>query len=117
MKLLIAGSICIDNYNFTNHVGDNVDLIINGGADGFDKTVNAFADEHGLSKLILRPNHKQYGDDALYYRDKQMVEICDSILLIWNGKSQEIINIINFATKLEKPIKVILYTEQVKMRG
>ncbi len=109
MKLLIVGSRVIKDFDLSEHVGEDVDLIISRGLDGIDAIAEEYADKSGLSKLILRPNYKRYGKAASVLRDKHAVDICDSILVIWNGRSQEANHVIRYANKYNKPILILLY--------
>ena len=53
MKLLIAGSRSITNFDISPYIPENVELIISGGASGVDTLAEQYADEHKISKLIL----------------------------------------------------------------
>ena len=45
MKLLIAGSRSIENFDLTNYIPPETDLIISGGAKGIDEIAENFADQ------------------------------------------------------------------------
>lgn len=109
MKLLVSGSQCIRNFDLSEYINNDTTLIISGGNVGIDTIAEEYADKHGISKLILRPNYKIYPDSASFIRDEQMVDICDAVLLIWDGKSQDIIHIIKCVNKLCKPIRIFLF--------
>ena len=61
MKLLIAGSRSIKEYDFKKYIPEGTTLIITGGAAGVDTLAEKYADELGLSKLIIRPKYDVYG--------------------------------------------------------
>ena len=61
MKLLIAGSRCIKEFNLEKYVPDETTMIITGGADGIDTLAEKIADKKQISKLILRPQYSIYG--------------------------------------------------------
>ena len=109
MKLLVSGSQSITNFDLSEYINNDTTLIISGGNIGIDTIAEEYADKHGISKLILRPNYKIYPDSASTMRDEQMVDICDAVLLIWDGKSQDIIHIIKCVNKLCKPIRIFLF--------
>ena len=88
MKLLIAGSRSIKEFDLRNYIPDNVDLIISGGACGIDKEAENYADKYKISKLILRPDYKTYGKSAPLKRNEIMVNLDDYVLVIWDGKSK-----------------------------
>ena len=53
MKLLIAGSRSIIDFDLSAHIPEGVDLIISGGAVGIDTLAEQYADAHGIAKLII----------------------------------------------------------------
>ena len=64
MKLLIAGSRSITEFDLTGRVGADVELIICGGAKGIDLVAERYADKKRISKLVLYPNYSLYGRAA-----------------------------------------------------
>lgn len=107
MKLMIAGSRSIKNFDLAPHVPSNVDIIITGGASGIDAAAERYADEKRLSKLILRPDYARYGKAAPLKRNCQMVDVADHILVIWDGVSRGSAHTVAYAKKQGKPITVI----------
>ena len=65
MKLLIAGSRSIENFDLTNYIPPETDLIISGGAKGIDEIAENFADQHKISKLIIYPRYDIWKSRAL----------------------------------------------------
>ena len=100
MKLLIAGSREIQDFDFTPHIPPNITLIISGGAIGIDTLAEQYADKHKISKLILRPNYETYGKHAPFIRNQDMVNIADQVLVIWNEKSKGTYHTIQYARKI-----------------
>ena len=88
MILLIAGSRSITDYDLSPHIPEDTDLIVSGGASGVDELAERYADAHRISKLILRPRYDLYSRAAPIKRNAEMVEICDRVLIIWDGKSK-----------------------------
>ena len=107
MKLLIAGSRGITEYNLAPHIPVDTDLIISGGAKGVDTLAEQYADSKRISKLILRPRYDLYRRAAPIKRNERMVELCDSVLVIWDGKSKGTKRTIDYAAKLGKPVNII----------
>lgn len=108
MKLLIAGSRSITDFDLTPYIPQDVELIISGGADGVDTLAENYADKHKISKLILRPNYSRYKRSAPLKRNEEMVDIADSVLVIWNGKSKGTSHTVRYAQKNEKDLRIIL---------
>lgn len=107
MKLLIAGSRGITDYDLSPHIPEDTDLIIAGGANGVDTLAEQYADSKRISKLILRPRYDRFKRAAPIKRNEAMVEICDRVLVIWDGKSKGTKHTITYAEKLGKPIDII----------
>ena len=106
MKLLIAGSRGIENFDLSEYVPPETELIISGGAKGIDSVAEKYADEHGIKKIIIRPCYERYGRAAPIKRNEKMVELCDIALIVWDGSSKGTSYTINYASKMGK--KVIL---------
>ena len=107
MKLLIVGSRSITNFSLSEYVPKDTTLIISGGAGGVDTLAEKYADEHRLSKLILRPKYERYGQGAPIKRNEQMVELCDEVLVIWDGVSRGSKHTADYARKRGKPLTVV----------
>ena len=109
MKLLIVGSRSITEYDLKKHIPSETNLIITGGAKGIDALAEEYADKKRISKLILRPQYELYGRAAPLKRNEKMVELCDMVLIIWDGHSKGTEYTMRYAKKIGK--KVILITE------
>ncbi|MBO7303163.1 MAG: hypothetical protein J6U68_03145 [Clostridia bacterium] len=110
MKLLIAGSRSIKEYDLEKHIPEEITMIITGGADGIDTLAEKYADKKRISKLILRPQYELYGKFAPLKRNEKMVELCDMVLIVWDGCSKGAKYTIDYANKIGK--KVILVVER-----
>ena len=53
MKLLIAGSRKIEDFDISKYVTNEIDVILSGGAKGVDTIAEEFADKNKLSKMIM----------------------------------------------------------------
>ena len=104
MKILIAGSRNIKDFDFTELVPEETELIVTGGANGIDKCAEAFADLHGISKLVLRPNYKKYRKAAPLLRNRMMVDICDIAIIVWDGTSRGTKYTIDYAKETGKKV-------------
>ena len=113
MKLLVAGSRRIKEYDLQGLVPEGVTLIITGGASGIDEIAEQYADRRKISKLVLRPRYEIYGKGAPLRRNEKMVDICDMVLVIWDGKSRGARYTIEYAEKMGKTVKVITVPEKL----
>ena len=107
MKALIVGSRSITEFDLSKIMTPDVEMIISGGAKGVDALAERYADEHKLSKLIMRPRYDRYGRAAPLKRNEQMVDMADVVLVLWDGVSRGAQYTIRYAEHKGKPITVI----------
>ena len=107
MKLLIAGSRSIIDFDLSGYIPEDTELIISGGAGGVDTLAEKYADKNKISKLIHRPDYKRYGRGAPLKRNEVMIDEADRVLVIWDGKSKGTKYTIDYARKKGKPIEVV----------
>ena len=88
MKLMIAGSRSIQEFNLTPYIPAETHCIICGGARGTDHLAEEYADRHRLSKYIIRPLYSLYGRAAPIKRNLQMVDMADAVLVVWTAFPQ-----------------------------
>lgn len=112
MKLLIAGSRSITQVDLSLYVPAETELIISGGAKGVDSIAEEFADSHKISKLILRPEYQKYKRAAPLIRNEKMIDICDKILVFWDGKSRGTKYTIDYAKKNKKQIEIVIIAKK-----
>ena len=107
MKLLIVGSRGIKDFDLSNYVPSDTDVIISGGANGVDTLAEIYADKMKLSKIIIRPGYDLYGRAAPIKRNEIMVDMADEVLVIWDGKSKGTKYTVDYATRKTKQVKII----------
>ena len=107
MKLLIAGSRSITDFDLSPYIPKEVTEIISGGANGIDTLAEIYADKHKISKHIIRPEYQKYGNAAPIKRNHDMVDICDKVLVIWDGKSKGTESTVKYAIKCQKEIILV----------
>ena len=109
MKLLIVGSRSLTDFDLAPHIPDGVDEIISGGASGIDTLAERYADSHRISKHIIRPKYHLYKKAAPVKRNREMVDIADEVLVIWDGSSKGALSTIKYAQSINKLMKVVEY--------
>ena len=107
MKLLIIGSRSITDFDLSPYISSDVDTVISGGADGVDSLAEQYADQHRLSKYIVRPRYDLYGRAAPLKRNEKMIDMSDAVLVIWDGHSKGTQYSIKYAKKKDKPITIV----------
>ena len=107
MKLMIAGSRSIADFDLSPYVSADVDTIISGGACGIDSLAERYADQHRLSKYVLRPRYGLWGRYAPLKRNEEMVRMADAVLIIWDGRSKGTEYTLKYAKKINKPITLV----------
>lgn len=109
MKLLIAGSRSITDFNLSPYISADVDTIISGGANGIDSLAEQYADLHRLSKYIVRPRYNLYGRGAPLKRNELMVDLADAVLIVWDSRSKGTQYTLKYAKKKNKPVTLIQF--------
>jgi len=107
MKLLIAGSRSIKDFDLTPYISSEIDTIISGGADGVDSLAEKYADSHRLSKYIMLPRYDLYGRAAPLKRNEQMVDMADAVLIVWDGHSKGTLYTLKYSEKRNKPVTLV----------
>lgn len=108
MKLAIIGSRDCPPIDIMAHLKALPDSIISGGARGADTYARIFAHEHNIPITELLPDYRIYGKGAPLIRDRAIVEQCDAVLAFWNGHSRGTAYTIDYARRLNKPIKIVM---------
>ena len=107
MKLMIAGSRSIQEFNLAPYIPAETHCIICGGARGIDRLAEEYADRRRLSKYIVRPLYSIYGRSAPIKRNRQMVDMADAVLVVWEGVSTGTQYTMRYAKEANKPLTII----------
>lgn len=114
-RVLIAGCRDFNDYGFAKKYIDYYlsdirkqyrIIIISGGANGADKLGEHFADENKMKCEYCYPDWEKYGKSAGPRRNFEMVKKSDYIICFWDGKSRGTKSTIEFAQKLQKPLRI-----------
>ena len=111
MKVMVVGSRNIESFDISEYIPADAELIISGGAKGMDSIAEKYADQHRVSKLILRPNYKVYGKAAPIKRNECMVDLADYVLIVWDGASRGTMHTLNYVKKKNKQYQLIVLSQ------
>jgi predicted Rossmann fold nucleotide-binding protein DprA/Smf involved in DNA uptake len=115
MKLIIAGSRTIQDYNVTvagfsqmlyEYPSIHIDTIISGCADGPDTHGIQIAKMNGLHVKKFPANWAKDGKKAGFIRNEKMAAYGDMLLAIWDGKSSGTKHMISCMSALGKPVYI-----------
>lgn len=105
--VLVTGSRTINNIDISQYLG-NVTHILTGGAMGVDTLAIKYAEENKILHTEIKPDYNKYGKAAPVIRDKEMVNIAERVIAIWDGKSKGTKHTIDFAKKRGIPIEIFI---------
>lgn len=114
MKVIIAGSRTIKNYDVTarwiKFCPFDITEIVSGGAiEGPDAHAIKFANANGFPLKVMKADWS-LGEYAGHIRNEAMGDYADCLLAIHDRVSKGTLHMIQYMRKLRKPVRVIPYT-------
>lgn len=120
MKLIIAGSRSITDYEYTKTVIDttirnlnlNVTEVVSGGAKGIDTLGERWAKENNIkikTFCVSDKDWKKLGKKAGNLRNQQMAKYGDFLISIWNGESKGTLDMRNKILVMHKSMVMYSY--------
>ena len=83
-------------------------VFVSGGCRGADMLGERYAKENGFSVERYPADWETYGRAAGPIRNRQMAEIADYVICFWDGKSRGTSSMLDLATSLGKPTKLLM---------
>jgi hypothetical protein len=114
MNLAVIGSRTFLDYSLMERTLNkfNPKRIVSGGAVGTDSLAKQYAEEHDIEFEEFLPEYKKYGSPAaLFKRNRQIIDASDCVIAFWDGTSTGTKDATDYATKCNKPVKIIKYKE------
>ena len=128
MKLGITGSRSITQFDFIPYFTmqdkafrdfcrqhglgrRKITMVITGGAKGIDTLAFQTAEAAGIRNLQFLPDRKKFPgrlvSKAFQERNRQIVNNCDILLAVWDGRSRGTENTLSYARKTHKPMYLV----------
>ena len=112
ISLAIVGSRSFNDYKLLCGVLKilqkkyDITRIVSGGAQGADSLGEKYGKENNIETLIFRAEWDKYGKAAGFIRNKTIVDNCDVVLALWDGKSKGTQHTINIAKEKNKKVYI-----------
>lgn len=91
MKVIIAGSRHINDkqalVSLIEHSGWDITEVVSGGCRGVDVLGEEWAAEHNIPVRTFAADWARYGREAGEFRNREMAEYADGLILLWDAKS------------------------------
>lgn len=121
MKLIVAGSRTIDDYETVGYAIESADIsfgpvdeIVHGGAEGVDLLAERWADVRDVPTTVFEPDYDGFENprSAPIARNAEMATYGDALVAIWNGGSSGTRDMIDRALDDPMPVHVHLVEDQ-----
>jgi hypothetical protein len=113
MIVMVGGSRDFNDYNLLKNTLNQfkISKLISGGARGADKMAEKYAKEFKIPIEVIKPEWNIYGKRAGMIRNEIMINKCEIAIFFWDGNSPGTKHAINYAKRIGKPYKLILYNQ------
>lgn len=110
MKVVFAGSRDLELPS--TEVGRILDMsgfevteLLNGDCrTGVDRAAREWAEEAGMPISLFPADWETMGKSAGPIRNRRMAELCDAVIVVWDGRSRGSYNMLKEALRLRKPV-------------
>lgn len=99
---------CLEEYYTSRELPSH---LVSGGAIGVDRYGEEFAVKNNISLTVITPDYKRFGRPAPLIRDRQMVDMCNTVIAFPNNDSIGTFYTIAYAYKTKKSV-VIFHTPE-----
>ena len=112
MRVVICGSRGIGSVELIDKAvkmsGFEVTEVISGTASGPDTFAIEWAEKNGIPVVRMPADWNKYGRSAGFKRNKEMVDIADAVIAIWDEKSNGTRNTMGLGKDKGIPVKVFV---------
>jgi len=104
MKVAVIGSHTFRDYELLKEILKHVYIsqLITGEAEGADQLAKKYASEKDIPLQVVQPDELR----SSHPRTFQIIDRANLIIAFWDGKSQGTCDLIKYAQKLNKPLKI-----------
>lgn len=119
-KVIICGSRSFNSLSYLTEKCDYLlsrksDIeIVSGMARGADYLGSVYGNNHDYKLSGFEAEWDKYGKSAGFKRNRLMGDYADACIAFWDGASSGTKHMIEYMKKLQKPVKIILYTQDKK---
>lgn len=111
MKICVAGSRKIKDKELVLKAlsyAPKMTTLVSGGAEGVDKLAEEIAKEMNIPIEQWIPDWHTHGKKAGYLRNRNMVNHCDFVIVVWDGNSKGSKHTMDIAMEKGKPVLVVM---------
>lgn len=107
MRVAIVGSRTLQIEDFTTYLPEGTTEIVSGGARGIDTCAADYAEAHGLTLTVFKPDYRRFGRGAPLKRNLEIVAYADYVLVFWDGTSRGSRFVMDACEKSRKTYRVV----------
>lgn len=109
MKVAVVGSRNLKVDDLQRYLPDTTTEIVSGGAKGIDTYAKNYAINNNIVIKEFLPEYSKYGKAAPLYRNIEIIEYADFVVVFWDGKSRGTKYVIEYCKKLNKAMDVYCF--------
>lgn len=109
MKVAVVGSRNLKIVDLQYYLPESVTEIVSGGAKGIDSCAKDYAINHNIAIKEFLPDYSKYGKVAPLYRNIEIIEYSDFVIVFWDGKSRGTKYVIEYCKKLNKNMEIYFF--------
>lgn len=97
---------CVDQWFLDNKDAIEFDNweFVHGGADGIDKYAHSIIGCLDYPAKVVRPDYQRYGKIAPHYRNDEMLDVADLVVVFWDGISPGTKSVFDKAIRRRIPV-------------
>lgn len=111
MKVAVIGSRGLAVNNLEKYLPKETTEIVSGGAMGIDTCAREYAVKNNIKLTEFLPEYEKYGRSAPIKRNLLIIDYADYVLAFWDGKSHGTKYVIDNCKKKNKPVRILVKTE------